>query len=489
MSGTFKWLALKAGTALGRSVSSLFYQLIYREIYREINRLTLDATKTVSDAYILGFLAAEESAERQKGVFRLFPSNPEKILEFVPLMWNIYFGQPMAEYTIEWDRSDPIRPILRYKILVDPMTFDIGKDVVRDNLPWEKLWNGENAYGSMMAGLLTQCSSYVLALRKSDQRIKLKNTRISLRGDDYFEFECQIIPKDELPYFQLGDLPVSVRPDSSESSPDDDSPMNKLWMKITENIDIDLLDKMLDDPTAFLREVLGRGIEKGLKMPALDFLDHFLNDEEKFIQVFGFLEVHIFNEWGQIPEKFFENETFAKICAHQFRLMRKNAAKFIPLTLIQETLDYSGDVLEGLASEAFISNLQGISPEKAVELFFLGMEKALTDLGIDFSALKPTLYADLQKEPENEPGSDESLDKDYYALRKEKRQTLTAQLIDHALLLSSVILSFPGQLLLVLTHKVLSGSNELIRSFFTTIRDEGKTLFELSEQLKEFSEL
>ena len=155
MSGTFKWLALKAGTTLGRSVSSLFYQLIYREIYREINRLTLDATKTVSDAYKLGYLAAEESAERQKAVFRFFPSNPEKVLEFVPLLWNIYFGQPMQEYTTEWDRSDPTRPILRYKILLDPMTFDMGKDVMRDNLPWVKLWNGENAYGSMMAGLLT----------------------------------------------------------------------------------------------------------------------------------------------------------------------------------------------------------------------------------------------------------------------------------------------------------------------------------------------
>ena len=257
MSGTFKWLALKAGTALGRSVSSLFYQLIYREIYREINHLTLDATKTVSDAYILGYLAAEESAERQKGVFRLFPSKPEKILEFVPLMWHIYFGSEMAEYTTEWDRSDPHRPILRYKILIDPMTFDMGKDVMRDNLPWMKLCNGEEAYGSMMAGLLTQCSSYVLALRKSDQRITLKNTRISLRGDDYFEFECQIVAKDELAYFQLGDLPVSARSDP-EPSLDDDSPMNKLWMKITENIDIDLLDKMLDDPTAFLRESFAR---------------------------------------------------------------------------------------------------------------------------------------------------------------------------------------------------------------------------------------
>ena len=207
MKGTFKWLTLRAGTLLSRNVSSLFYQLYYREIYREIHNLTQDGAQTVKDAYKLGYLSANESADRQKAIFRLFPSEPLKALEYVPFLWEIYFGSPMQDYTTEWDHSDPERPILKYKIKFDPMSFDIGDDEMRDNLPWEKFDQIGNKYGSFMAGLLTQCTSYVLKLRDKEYRIILKNTRNTLQGDDYFEFHCQVVKKSEIPDYSFDHLP------------------------------------------------------------------------------------------------------------------------------------------------------------------------------------------------------------------------------------------------------------------------------------------
>ncbi|TFH29246.1 MAG: hypothetical protein E4G98_04165, partial [Promethearchaeota archaeon] len=347
MGNTFKWIALKAGTVLGRHVPSLFYQLIYREIYQQLLDITQDPKMTVDLSYKLGYASAEESAQRQTPVFRMFPSDPEKVLEYIPLMWEIYFGSPMENYTTDWDRTDPDRPILNYKIKIDPMSFDIGQDAQRDRLPFKKMWYNENAYGSMMAGLLTQCSSFVLSLKGKEVRIVLKNTKNSLRGDDYFEFQCQIVPSEEFPDFALieGFDREHYFAQFQDQKSDFETRADDLWAKITDHVDIDQLDEMLENSAGLFRVALKKSITKFAKMDPYDLMDHFTHDEDKFLQVLGFVGVLLMNEKGQYLDKLFENDQIRRVYGHIFRFMKQNATKFLPVSVIRDFQEYFGDVL------------------------------------------------------------------------------------------------------------------------------------------------
>ena len=133
MSSTFKWLVFKAASAVARNTSSLFYQLIYREIYREILLLTDDYRKTMEIAYFIGYKAAKESALRQIPVFRLFPSDAVKLLDYFPLIWQINFGVSLTEYTREWDHTDPNKPVHYYIIKDNPLIYEMGSESLMEN--------------------------------------------------------------------------------------------------------------------------------------------------------------------------------------------------------------------------------------------------------------------------------------------------------------------------------------------------------------------
>ena len=174
--------------------------MLYREIFRQLNDLTQDGEQATKEAFLLGYKGAGESAERQRFVFRLFPERPEKIVEYMPLLYQLIFGMPMEEYTQEWNRSDPQRPILRYLLKSNPLIWDIGKDPTNDNLPFPDFWDGKTGYAAIIAGMLTVLSSYVLKIKGSDKAIWVTEANELLRGDPYFELTCQIIPAEELPY-------------------------------------------------------------------------------------------------------------------------------------------------------------------------------------------------------------------------------------------------------------------------------------------------
>ncbi|WP_457557592.1 hypothetical protein [Candidatus Harpocratesius sp.] len=484
MSNTFKWIALKAGTALGRHVPSLFYQLFYREIYRQLYEITNDPKMVVDLSYKLGFTAADESAQRQAAVFRMFPSNPEKVLEYIPLMWQIYFGAPMQSYTTEWDRSDPERPILNYKIKVDPMSFDIGKDKARDNLPWNKFFYNENCYGSLMAGLLTQCSSFVLALKGKDQRIVLKNTKNSLHGDSYFEFQCQIIPQEEFPDFELieGFDKEKYFQQFLDQKTEFESRADDLWAKITDQIDIDQLDEMMEDSAGLLRVPLKKIIQKAAKMTPYELFDHFTNDEAKFLQVLGFISLHLLNERGQYLEKLLKNDEIKRVYGHIFLFIKENSTKFVPLSVIHDLKDYILDVLTGMAPESFIQNFQKFSEEEILTQFYLGTQKALSDLGIPFNELKSNLYEEISQYGKQ---SNNEMTQSFLDQQLSKRDQLYGQLSQQMMIISGAIFSVPMQFSLMLLYKTLAGSTELLTRLFKTLRESGQKIVDILDALKD----
>ncbi len=482
MSSTFKWIVLKSATILGRSVPSLFYQLIHREIYREIFDLSNDGKKTVQDAYKLGYVASLESAERQSSVFRFFPSEPLKVLEYVPLLWNIYFGAPMQDYTTKWDYTDPKRPILTYRTYVDPMTFGLGDDEEFDNLPWKKFWDNDNGYGSLMAGLLTQVTSHVLKVKGKKERITLKNSSSPLHGDPYFEFKCQIFQsEEELPDFSLEYSKEYIEKANKKSiSSNLNSQQNDIWTKITENIDIDKLDDIIESPSGLFRIIISNGLEKLTKMSSKDFIDHFTGDEEKFIQVLGFLNVHSYNELGQIPETFFNNKTFAKIYGHLFKFFKENANKFIPFSVIANLKDFMCEVFAGIAPEVFVDNLKKIPTEKVVDLYFEGMEKALMDIGVDFHSLRDSLYEEFR----SPKPSDENK---YTVAENEKREKIVSKIVNEMMIISTSLLTLPSQIAIIVAYNTISSSSNRLSSLFKTVRESIQKIMDFSDKLKEFN--
>ncbi|MHA1611924.1 MAG: hypothetical protein ACTSVZ_04990 [Promethearchaeota archaeon] len=484
MGNTFKWLALKAGTLLGRKVPSLFYQLIYREIYQQLLDITQDPKMTVDLSYKLGYVSAEESAQRQTPVFRMFPSDPIKVLEYIPLMWQIYFGSPMQEYTTEWDRTDPDRPILNYKIKIDPMSFDVGQDAQRDNLPFKKLWYKENGYGAMMAGLLTQCSSFVLSLKGKDVRIVLKNTKITLRGDDLFEFRCQILPSEEFPDFELieGFDSEHYFAQFQDQKSDFESRADDLWAKITNVVDIDQLDEMLEDSAGLFRVALKSMVTKYAKMDLFDLMDHFTHDEDKFLQVLGFVGILVLNEKGQYLDKLFETDQVRRVYGHIFRFVKQNATKFVPVSVIRDFQEFFGEVLVGIAPESFISRFKEFSVEDILLNINLGAERALTDLGIPFSELKTNIYEEISLYAKTEDDLSSSIPLDQVLAKREK---LYGELNHHIMLISMTVLSIPAQIIIMLLYKAIAGSTELLTGLFKTIRESGQKIVDILDALKE----
>jgi hypothetical protein len=490
MSSGFKWLVFKAASAVARNTSSLFYQLIYREIYREILLLTDDYRKTMEIAYFIGYKAAKESALRQIPVFRLFPSNAVKLLDYFPLIWQINFGVSLNEYTREWDYSDPNKPVHYYIIKDNPLIYEMGpespRDPDRDNLIWSELTNGTNNYGAIMVGLLTSVMSFILQTKDSDKRILMTNPESIIQGGKSYTLKFEIIPKEDFPF-----------PEEEEQSSDElfdnidlgiemgeKDKKTDFWKKITDYITIEQLDDIFSSDTGLLRTIISKGIEKATHMPALDFMDHFTNDEEKVIQIIGFIGIHFANEYGQFLDKLMEKENTAKVIGHLFLFIKENIEKFVPVTTIGEIKNYFAEVFEEMAPVVFVDNLRSIPSDDVVHLILQGMQKALIDIGVDFSALKESLVEEFKKteEEKNDQDLDELKPKKE---RNEKKDQMMEQLLKEFMIVSGSLITFPSQIAIVVLYNTISGSSEIISNLFNNLKESIEKIVDLVEELKD----
>ena len=490
MSSTFKWLVFKAASAVARNTSSLFYQLIYREIYREILLLTDDYHKTMEIAYFIGYKAAKESALRQIPVFRLFPSDAIKILDYFPLIWQINFGVSLTEYTREWDYSDPNKPVHYYIIKDNPLIYEMGtessRDPDRDNLIWSELTDGTNNYGAIMVGLLTSVLSFILKIKNSDKRIIITNPESIIQGGKSYTLKFEIIPKEEFPFPEEEDktsdnlfenIDLGIEMGEKDKKVD-------FWKQITDYITIEQLDDIFNNDTGLMRTILSKGIEKATHMPALDFMDHFTNDEEKVIQIIGFIGVHLANEYGQFLDKLMEKENTSKIIGHMFLFIKENIENFVPVSIIGDFKNYFAEVFEEMAPVVFVENLRSIPSEDVVNLILQGMQKALVDIGVDFSTLKESIMEEFKKTEEETNGQDLS-EFDSEKEEKDKKNKLTEQFLKEFMIVSSALITLPSQIAIVVLYNTISGSSEIISNLFNNLKDNFQNLIELMEELKE----
>ena len=490
MSSTFKWLVFKAASAVARNTSSLFYQLIYREIYREILLLTENYRKTMEIAYFIGYKAAKESALRQIPVFRLFPSDAVKLLDYFPLIWQINFGVSLTEYTREWDYSDPNKPVHYYIIKDNPLIYGMGpespRDPDRDNLIWSELTDGTNNYGAIMAGLITSVISFILKIKNSEKRIIITNPESIIQGGNAYTLKFEIIPKEEFPY------PEEEDPTSDELFENIDlgiemgekDKKTDFWKKITDYINIEQLDDIFSSDTGLLRTILSKGIEKATHIPALDFMDHFTNDEEKVIQIIGYIGVHLANEYGQFLDKLMEKENTSKVIGHMFLFIKENIDKFVPVSTIGEIKNYFAEVFEEMAPVVFVDNLRSIPSEDVVHLILQGMQKALIDIGVDFSVLKESITEEFKK-PEEEKNCKDIVESDSEKERKEKKNLLMGQFLKEFMIVSTALITLPSQIAIVVLYNTISGTSEIFSNLFNSLKDSIQKIVDLFEELKE----
>jgi len=504
----FRWAVLKAATVIATHTSGLFYQLYYREIFRQLYDLTKDPKQTVTEAARLGWLAAEESAERQKAIFKLFPEDPKKVVEYLPLLWQVTFGMPMENYTQEWDLKDPAHPILRFKCPANPLLYELGKDKAMDNLPFKNFTDEHHGYSAIICGMMSEASTFILETKNVKKAILITEGQNLIKGDKFFELTCHIINIDELPaytknlplYNKINDPdqspPVKTAPNTNTATSSTNSTPTKETAthdvseeptkvsfidKLTKNFTIDRMEEYLSKPTGLLEVTIKNVMKEKLHMESQEFIDHFTNFEQDFVRIIGLLSVHVLNEMGQIPQKMFENEQIAKVVGHSFLLAQKNAPKFIPEQVLDDLRKLFESIMESIAPPEFVSNFRAIPSAQLMTLYFEGIQKGLKDLKIPFATLKTNLYEEFKKVSDSnqkqtsEAGSDTE--------QKAMRDQIIFEIGQEAVIMAFGIMSIPAQLGVLLLVNTGTGIAEITSSIFKILNEGSQRITALLEKM------
>jgi hypothetical protein len=515
----FKWLVLKAGMAVMRPTSSLFAVTYNREMFREILEITHDPVQTTKEMFKIGYYSARESAIRQQAVFKLFPASPIKLIEYIPLLYQIVLGIPMENYELEWDRSNPNYPKALYKVPLNPMEFGLGTDPECDNLPFTEFWDGQSGYSAIVVGMLTQVTSYILEMRNQPQAILITNSKSKIRGEGFFGISCEVIPREQLPKYEW-DTPIppinttensdrsdQFRPDTSGASPvsdkgtegysnqnatseSDGAPMpdvsasNQILSKLLDKIPVDQLEEIFGSPTGGLEVLIRKAVNAGFHMTTEEFLDHFTNFEDDFIRIMGFLIPHILNEGGQIPQKIIEDQRVAKYYGHLFLNLQKNAQKVLSLQLIDDFRTILLNVLEKLAPDIFIKNLREIPSDRLVSLYFEGMRKGWQDLGVPFAELKASLAEEFKAQKlSDSPQPEKAEGIELNAGSSKTQEEIILEIMEEMFGVIFLLTSIPAQLTLLLTLNAVTGVSDLISKLFNVLKESGQKVVDLIEKM------
>ena len=481
MNKTLKWLVTKTVSATSRNISVLYFQQYYKEVYKQLLDLCGSEEEAIETAFNLGFFSAQESAQRRDKVMKMFPGDAKKILTYIPLLWEIFFGLPMGDFTSKWDKSDPDRTRLIYILKENPLLFGMGSDPEQDSLPWDKLWSDKfGGYNALVTGLLTQLCSFILEINGKPDRIIINNTQSLMHDDSAFVLECEIIPVTNFPEVKLtseGNAePQFTQEGADEEESKEKGGFEKILGPLADLISIEQLEMLFSGSDKLIGELFNSITQKIMHMSGPDFLNHYINFEEDFLRAIGFLAIHLPNEAGRLTEKVFSDEKMARIYGHIFLTIKETATQIISANVVGGLRDFFADAFENLEPSAFVDTFREIPPEKIITLILEGAQKALQDLGVPFKDLKETIYQEVQsfkKDPNASNSADTS---------DASKDVLIEKLIKNIMLISTSILSIPGQLFLIFLNDMLSTTNDVLMNTLNIVRDAG---IELSEVIKD----
>ena len=468
----FKRAILLGAAIAGRSTSSLFYTLLYREIFRKVYEYSdNNGPQTVKQMYNIGLAAANESAVRQEKVFKLFPASPEKLLEFIELLWQLVFGMPMEDFTTEKDYSDSLQPKLIYHIKRNPLIFGMDGSDPLDKFSWIKLTDGKRGYAAGITGMMMAATTNILRLKGNEKRIVIYDSKDILRGDPYLELACQIV--DEIPPEDSPDLGKQSESQSeSQSTAENQS-------GFLSNIDISSFEELLKDPKQFISDNLATVIRKYLKMEPFEFFDHFANYEEDVYRIFGYLLIHALNEKFRLIESFLKTEEAKKFVGYLVQEYYNNFFHYFPDGVIEDyRLNFIALLDTRLAPPHMVENFRKINKQRMIDLFFEGLIKALSNLGVDFSILKDDIWQEiLENAKSKESGANNEQEK-----KNIENQIETVKEIYSTIALFAMVIT---QSRIGFNHAFISATGELISQ--SQLNNE-KSLDKLKESIEKLSE-
>ncbi|HMF34187.1 MAG TPA: hypothetical protein VKK79_22370 [Candidatus Lokiarchaeia archaeon] len=456
----FNWLVTRVARWIGRSSSSLYYNLLYREIFNEILDLNDgDVKKSVVEFRKLGTETAAESAVRQDKFLRFFPSTPKTLFDYFQILWQVLFGMEMGEFEKEdtFDEESGEGQII-FKIKQCPICGGIGgqpegSDVETGfNAEVRKFPKNDDAYACGFVGMLMEVANHIYRSKGAPCRAKLVETKCMARGDSCLELTITFLPAEE---FDTAEQAAEVKPQS---------PLDRF-------LALDKVEEFFSAPLEKVRKSLDKVINEQLDMDPTEFFSHFENYEDDMLRIIGYLGVHLVNELGGIVEKAFSNSTLAKLGGYIFNMVSQLVDLFVPREILDDYKQLVIELLTGLAPETMVLRLREFEGHEMVALILEGVKKALINLGVNFEELKGNIWEEFRSSMSDMP--------------EEERKNLQVELIQEIMMLLTSFMAIPNRMLLSAAHaqvKTLATSGEDILS---SVREHGEKIFDIVDRIRE----
>ena len=489
--GTVQWLLKKITKIFGRNTNSLFYTLLYREILKEIHEITENEEDSLFILREIGKRATYESCDRHTTVFKFMPGNPKKVLEYFELLWVVVFGKELSEGDLTYEiieKKDSMYNDYLLKIKTCPICADYGKDEM-DTFGFDKIKNKETeGIACGLTGMLESVANYILKVKKNEYRISITEQKCMARGEGCLQLTCKIYDELEWKEFTAQKLQDKLKSRVIiDESIEEEIPVEgetDFFEKLQEILSLDKIEELLDEPLESIKEKIAEIIRDKLNMEPERFFDYFKNYEDDMIRILGFLFVHLLNEYGGLVEKILENETFAKIAGYIFKQLKEFTFLFIPIDVINDYHELLVNFLDGLAPAEMVENIRAFTGKDDIKFIFEGVQLALENLGIDFTALKENVWEELRKERENGLVSSDQSIRD----KTEEQVPKIIRILQEILMLLSEVLTLPVRVLISEGHYGLKTAiNSVIsedEGLFGRIKERLDTIFDYVQEIR-----
>ncbi len=461
----FRFLVGRMAKFFGRSTNLLFFTSLYREMFKELVDISGNETEASRILKMIGIHGTFESGKRQITLLRMFPNDPVKIMEYLDVIWYVIFGIKLDEYELsKVPREGFPFPDLIFHISKCPICGGYGSSPL-DSVDCNKIQSSESYYATGLVGMLEETANFILESKKNEYRIQMQETKCFCRGDNELELHCRIVPKSEFAQ-DIQHLDKSLqRPFLLES-------------------DLNPTEDLLSKPFDVIKEKVVSLVQDKMQMTTFEFMEYFRNYEEEVVKIVGFLLIHLVNENGRVIEKACENESIAKLIGHVYN----NSVEMTKLTLPFDVLnDYKKlivELLTDIAPSDMIERFNVFEPTDLVHLFYEGVKKALSDLGVNFEGLKSNIWEEMEMHKVLNNVSDPKKNPDLTEEQKQEQIDIKMQLIQEIFMLLMGVSVIPTRILLSSLHgtakSIFSSGGESV----STIRDRALAVLELIEKLK-----
>ncbi len=484
----FTWIVSRIIRLFGQKTNALFYILAYREVQREIAALAEKIGVPPDQlAKELGRRAAAESVERHANVLGYVPINPnspEKIVKYIEVLWYVLFGQEMHDYEIKVEDTTPRRQRLVFLLKYCPVCMGHEEDTGKYKELYQTFAGDKTeGYACLMAGMLEQLATIILANKGIDIRISVRETKCYARGDGIMAVEAQVMPVEEFNTATAAGLTIAAevpqavaqeQPGSKASVVNDiASQSTRLFEKISERIQLDKIDGLFDDPVGEGKLKIAEMIEKQLHFSPRDILAYFENYEEDIFRVIGYLAIHGLNEAGKVVENIASNFFLNKIVDILLSGIEYGLNNYIPEKILQDNKTSTLVMMKGWASDKSCERVGTLESRDMFKLVLEGMKMALADYGAEFLGVKDATWVLLKR---------------LSVLQEEQPSeafSLVFDIFQEAALVAGYLMAIPVKVIASTEYEALKTPLEMASDVYKSSREHLEKLFDLIERFQD----